>query len=90
MFPPRFLPHIHCVHTCERRGAGIARHAARGSGSGNGNVPHVQCMYEIYVSCLGRAGLDWLGSHNDNDNNIYFTPTNCEARNESFLVIPGG
>lgn len=30
--------------------------------------PHVQCMYEIYVSCLGRAGLGWLGSHNDNDN----------------------
>lgn len=94
LFPPRFLPHI--LRTCRKTGSGnratcSARQRQRQRK--RQRPPHVQCMYEIYVSCLGRrAGLGWLGSHvhNENDNNIYLHQTNCKARNESFLVIPGG
>lgn len=86
MFVP---PSFSSIPTCRRRGAGIARHAARGSGSGSGsgNIPP---MYNVCTRsmCLAWVGLDWAGW--DHTTTTTTTPTNCEARNESFLVIPGG
>lgn len=82
-------PSFSSIPTCRRRGAGIARHAARGSGSGSGsgNIPP---MYNVSTRsmCLAWVGLDWAGW--DHTTTTTTTPTNCEARNESFLVIPGG
>lgn len=66
LFPPLFLPYLH-VEDGERESRDMQRAAAAAEAEAATSPPCT--MYdEIYVSCLGRAGLGWLGSHNDNDN----------------------
>lgn len=94
LFPPRFLPHI--LRTCRKTGSGnratcSARQRQRQRK--RQRPPHVQCMYEIYVSCLGRrAGLGWLGSHvhNENDNNTTYTEQIAKLVMRAFWLYRAG